>query len=122
LQYSWREQRKLQEEKLGAELLMEGEINEANLQRALEMHSRANKPLGQVLVESKSCSPESVINTLVKRDERRRYAFTQFLKENMTIAKPPQAPAQQPGRQNSSDGDSKSSIVEKISAFFRKPT
>jgi hypothetical protein len=123
LQFNWREQNKNSADKLGDQLLLNGEIDESNLQRALDMHSRAGKPLGQVLVESGTCSPESVINILIKRDERRRFSFHDYLKQNMAISKPQQRQTQpESARSSAQNGEGKSSIVEKISAFFRKPT
>lgn len=121
LQFNWRQITKQAQDKLGTELLKDGHIDATNLEQALNIHARAGKPLGQILVESGSCSPESVIETLIARDDRRRLAFAEFLREN---AAEPQAEASTTAPENMrSSGDAaKPGFVQKISSWFAKRT
>lgn len=121
LQFNWRNAvaKLTSGDMLGQELLRVGEVSQQNLERALQIQSRAaGKPLGQILVETNSCSPESVIETLLRRDDRRRQAFQEFLEQNADFSEPvPDKGAQSP----SSTGESKdASIVGKLSSWFGK--
>lgn len=127
LQFSWRQNKNESHDRLGSELLQRGEVSETNLQRALDIQAKAQKPLGQILVEAGACTPESVIDTLIQREIRRRDNFENYIREN--AASPPTVPTagaanpqtQTQSAQSTAGGEEKSgSIVTKISSWFRK--
>jgi hypothetical protein len=126
LQFSWRQSTKQREDKLGEELLKEGYISEANLAKALEINSRSGKPLGQILIEQGSCPPEIVIDTLIRRDERRRSAFNMLLKQYAPMMPPRRDESLRARAMASSrppeESDEKAGLVQKVSSwFFKKP-
>jgi uncharacterized OsmC-like protein len=81
LQFNWREQTRNADDKLGQELVRSGAIDESKLKRALDLHGKAGKPLGEILIEQHACTPETVIDTLIKRDEKRKQAFEEYVKQ-----------------------------------------
>ena len=111
LQFDWRESSKAAEDKLGQELVKNGLLGQKELSSALDLHSRAGKSLGHVLVEHGWCTPEAVIDTLLKRDDRRRRSFFKYVAQH------------QPARKPKGSGDvvrEKPSIVNKISGLFKR--
>jgi hypothetical protein len=121
LQFSWRETKNESYDRLGTELLNRGEVTPDNLSRALDIQSKAGKPLGQILVEGGSCTPESVIDTLIQREERRRTNFDNYIRENAaTPPSPTQQQAAPAAQQQPAQSGSKDSLVDKISAWFVK--
>lgn len=123
LQFSWRQTKNESHDRLGQELLNRGEVSQPNLDRALDIQSKGGKPLGQILVETGSCTPESVIDTLIVREERRRAKFDEYIRENAATpptptAPPPGMPAQQ--RSAPVTQENKGSFVDRISSWFVK--
>jgi hypothetical protein len=124
LQFSWRRAKDESRDRLGLELLNKGEVSQPNLENALAIHAKAGKPLGQILVETGSCPPESVIDTLITREERRRENFFQFITENAQIAPAHAAQAPAPpagGDAQTQESKGSASVVQKISSWFKKP-
>jgi hypothetical protein len=126
LQFSWRQTKNESHDRLGSELLQRGDVSESNLQRALDIQAKAQKPLGQILVEAGACTPESVIDTLIQREIRRRDNFDLYIREN--AATPPaaavgaqgQTPQQSASAQNNAAEEKGGSLVTKISSWFKK--
>lgn len=110
LQFDWRESSDAAHERLGQELLQSGLLEQNQLSSALDLHARGGKPLGHVLVEHGWCSPEAVIDTLLKRDERRRKAFFEYIAKH------------RPARNVDNTAPEKPSLVNKISGLFKKST
>lgn len=79
IQLSWREELKGQDDRLGQELVKNGFVEPSSLQRILQEQGQSNRPIGQILVEDNLCPPEAVIDTLLRRDDRRRKAFERFI-------------------------------------------
>jgi len=115
LQFSWRQRVRQTEDKLGQELLKDGLVDKSNLDRALDIHSRAGRPLGQILVEGEACTPETVIETLIKRDDRRRMAFIEYLNEQS-----PPLEDEQPSLISDAASEPRPSLVNKISSWLGK--
>lgn len=126
LQFSWRQTKNESKDRLGSELLERGEVSQSNLQRALDIQAKAQKPLGQILVEAGACTPESVIDTLIQRELRRRDNFEKFIREN--AASPPALPTTEPAKPKpqerqasaASTEEKSGSLVTKLSSWFRK--
>lgn len=124
LQFSWRESSRQREDKLGDELLKGGHVSPQNLNKALEVHTRAGKPLGQILVEQNCCPPEVVIETLIRRDERRHAAFAMLIQQHMPDLRPDsQRHAAGRARQElAPEPAEKPGLVKKVSSWFQKIT
>jgi hypothetical protein len=128
LQFSWRQTKNESHDRLGTELLQRGDVSESNLQRALDIQAKAQKPLGQILVEAGACTPESVIDTLISRELRRRENFEKFIHENAAtpansavgVQSTPAAGSAAEPRGAGEDKGAGGSIVTKISSWFKK--
>ena len=79
LQYSWREQLKGFDDRLGQEMVRHGFLKPAAVEQALKQQSQFKRPLGAILLEQHGCPPEQIIEVLLKRDEQRRQAFQRLL-------------------------------------------
>lgn len=107
VQFSWREKSKRTNDKLGQELVQAGRLTPLDLNKALELHDRAGKPLGEILVQYGVCAPETVIVSMIARDERRRTAFHKFL-------------AQLRQEEDERNNVKQAGIVDKISSWMGK--
>ncbi len=119
VQRHWRQMTASPGDRLGDVLLRQGVIERPALERAVERHLSDKVPLGRVLVEDGTCTPEEIISCLISRDEQRKTDFRAFVKQRAGTAaarEPAVPPAGKPGRA----GAGPSSVISRLSSWISR--
>jgi hypothetical protein len=122
IQQKWRSKARATGDRLGEALVKSGIISESALQGPLQRHMEEEKPLGRILIESKLCAPEQIIDTLIERDYHRQEEFCEYVRRQ-AAKRPsqPQAPESQvSGARPAYRDDIKPSIVGKLSSWISR--
>lgn len=69
--------------RLGEVLLSQGLISQDKLNELLPQQLEEGRPLGQILVEKRLCTPEQIITVLISRDQTRQNHFHNYLRQQL---------------------------------------
>lgn len=80
IQGLWRSKDHASGDRLGEILVKQGIITEAQLHEPLLEHMREERPLGRILINRGICTPEHIIDALIRRDRKRQMEFLDFVR------------------------------------------